>query len=446
MHANRLVPILSIAFIAIVVLVLMRGCETDNELAVLDTVPRAPAPDGDTPADTIRTLTANVAGMTAELRALRQENDTLMKENQRLTSGARDTDAAVDRRIADVLKERDQSESMGLSEQRERLESLSDRLDTLSREFSSIGAGAEDLPVGFGLIPGEEVQVEWQWITPLDRIDSSHSSENSRGRLDSINHLAAADHDRPPAWPVYTLPRNATLLDATALTALVGRVPRDGQVQDPMPFKVITGSDNLAANGLRLPGVSGMIWSGTAFGDWTLGCVTGRLHSVTFVFDDGTVRTVSSDTRQPLDDGANDNRPLGWISDDRGIPCVVGARKTNAPEFLSQRIAVKAAEAGAEAAAAAETTSIFSNNGTVTDRVSGDIGKFMLGKSISGGAEEIANWLDERQAQHFDAVFVAAGEKLALHVDRQIAIDYDPLGRRLTHESLDSAKLYPELD
>jgi integrating conjugative element protein (TIGR03752 family) len=60
------------------------------------------------------------------------------------------------------------------------------------------------------------------------------------------------------------VPRNATLIGSTAMTALVGRVPIQGQVRDPMPFKVITGAENLAANGLRLPGVQGMVWSGTA--------------------------------------------------------------------------------------------------------------------------------------------------------------------------------------
>ena len=58
-----------------------------------------------------------------------------------------------------------------------------------------------------------------------------------------------------------------------------------------MPFKVITGKENLAANGLRIPGIEGMIWSGTAVGDWTLSCVTGKLESVTFVFEDGTIQT-----------------------------------------------------------------------------------------------------------------------------------------------------------
>ena len=101
--------------------------------------------------------------------------------------------------------------------------------------------------------------------------------------------------------PVYTVPRNATLIGSTAMTALVGRVPVQGQVRDPMPFKVITGADNLAANGLTVPGVQGMVWSGTAIGDWTLSCVTGRLDSVTFVFEDGTIRTSPATTgNQPV--------------------------------------------------------------------------------------------------------------------------------------------------
>ena len=86
------------------------------------------------------------------------------------------------------------------------------------------------------------------------------------------------------------------ILALVAFALEVARV-RD-QVRDPMPFKVITGDDNLAANGLTVPGVQGMVWSGTAVGDWTLSCVTGRLESVTFVFDDGTIRTISSDDRR----------------------------------------------------------------------------------------------------------------------------------------------------
>ena len=233
-------------------------------------------------------------------------------------------------------------------------------------------------------------------------------------------------------------------MGATAMTALLGRVPVRGEVRDPMPFKVITGADNLAANGLMVPGVSGMIWSGTAIGDWTLACVTGRLESVTFVFDDGSIRTISSDDRENQTGDAN--RPLGWISDARGIPCVSGQRKSNAAAFLTQRIGVKAIEAAAEAAAASQTTTVIRDSGAITGNVNGSTGSFVLGKTLSQGSSEIADWLLQRQAQSFDAVFVPAGAELAIHVDRELAIDLEPNARRLRYATATTNPRAPRLD
>lgn len=59
------------------------------------------------------------------------------------------------------------------------------------------------------------------------------------------------------------------------MTALLGRVPVNGTVTDPYPFKVLIGKDNLTANGIELPDVEGAVVSGTASGDWTLSCVRG---------------------------------------------------------------------------------------------------------------------------------------------------------------------------
>ena len=147
------------------------------------------------------------------------------------------------------------------------------------------------------------------------------------GALDSARSAGASAVDgvesrleRLQPRPVYTVPRNATLIGSTAMTALVGRVPIQGQVRDPMPFKVITGAENLAANGLRVPGVQGMVWSGTAIGDWTLSCVTGRLDSVTFVFDDGTIRTLSSDDRQSQSRAGARTGPWAGSPTPRGSP------------------------------------------------------------------------------------------------------------------------------
>ena len=231
-------------------------------------------------------------------------------------------------------------------------------------------------------------------------------------------------------------------MGATAMTALLGRVPVRGQVRDPMPFKVITGADNLAANGLSVPGVEGMIWSGTAIGDWTLSCITGRLESVTFVFDDGRIRTVSSDDREQRDG----DRSLGWISDAHGIPCISGERKSNAAAFLTQRFGVKLMEAAAQAAAAAETTTVIRDSGAVSSSVPGDTGDYIMGKTLADASSEVAAWLQDRQAQNFDAVFVPAGRELAIHVDRELAIDRDPNGRRLTHETRSTSSHSHPLD
>lgn len=445
--SNRLLPLLAGAVVLVLAFVTLKSCGRDSESpAVMDAVPQAPAPDADSPADTIKTLTANVAAMTAEVQALRKDNAQLRKENQELLANRHQIEENVTTRLRRELLSREKGKQVRDRIDSGVLSSLTARVDALSQALSgkhSTSVG-QDIPVGLGLegvgasgVPSERLV----WIDPLDALsadDLSRSSNSllrragrSTGRLlnsagEGVRHLAKKVDS---IHPVYTVPRNATLIGSTAMTALVGRVPVQGQVRDPMPFKVITGANNLAANGLTVPGVQGMVWSGTAIGDWTLSCVTGWLDSVTFVFQDGTIRTISADDRGK--GGAQ--KSLGWISDEQGIPCITGERKTNAPAFLGQRIGVMAIQAAADAAANAETTSVVSSAGSVTSSVSGDAGRYVLGKTVSGGSEEIAKWLQERQSQSFDAVFVPAGTRVAIHVDRELPIDLDTTGRKLTH-------------
>ena len=456
--SNRLLPLLAGAVVLMLAFVGLKSCSGDGtDSPVLEQVPQAPAPDADTPADTIKTLTANVAAMTAQVEALRRDNETLRRENGELLTSRTRIEENVTTRLKRELLAREHD-----NEARQRLDqgllsSLTARMDALSQSIArSDTTRASDIPVGLGLDagPSEEPLV---WIDPLDAPASgpvkgpnllNRARQSVGGALASASkkgsEVAGGLRRRvglPATRPVYTVPRNATLIGSTAMTALVGRVPVQGEVRDPMPFKVITGADNLAANGLTVPGVQGMVWSGTAIGDWTLSCVTGRLDSVTFLFDDGTIRTISGDDR-----GGNSNKPLGWISDSRGIPCISGERKTNAPAFLTQRIGVMAIQAAAEAAAAAQTTTVVSDTGTTTDNVTGDTGSFVLGKTLAGGSDEVAKWLMERQAQSFDAVFVPAGTGIAIHVDRELPIDFDPNGRRLSHANTVDANRRAGLD
>ena len=466
--SNRLLPILAGSVLLILVFVTTKSCSPDEEAAVvLDSVPEAPAPDADTPADTIKTLTANVAAMTTEVEALRRDNAALRRENQGLMTSRTQIEENVATRLKRELLAREKTQANRDRIDAGVLSSLTARVDALAESLSKPQtlAPANDIPVGLGLDGlGHGAADEIHWIEPLDHqpVGREEDASTGPGMLQRVTRTAGGYLDtattktgevaggvgdrieQARTRPVYTVPRNATLIGSTAMTALVGRVPVQGQVRDPMPFKIITGADNLAANGLTVPGVQGMVWSGTAVGDWTLSCVTGRLDSVTFVFDDGTIRTLSSDDRQTGSGGADE--PIGWISDAQGIPCISGERKTNAPAFLSQRIGVMAIQAAAQAAAAAETTSVVSDAGSVTNSVTGETGTYVLGKTVEGGSNEVAKWLLERQAQSFDAVFVSAGTQVAIHVDRELPIDLDPIGRKLTHATTTQASHRTSLD
>ena len=461
--SNRLLPILAGVVLLMLVFVTLKSCSTgETDSVVLDSVPEAPAPDADTPADTIKTLTANVAAMTSEVEALRRDNAGLRKENQALITSRTQIEENVATRVKRELLAREHDQENRARIDSGVLSSLTARVDALADSLSKTrnNTPANDIPVGLGLDGiGQGAANDILWIEPLDQ---TGGPEEAKGMLQRVKHTTSGYLDaaatktgdvargvgdrieQARTLPVYTVPRNATLIGSTAMTALVGRVPVQDQVRDPMPFKIITGADNLAANGLTVPGVQGMVWSGTAVGDWTLSCVIGRLDSVTFVFDDGTIRTLSSDDRQAGSGGADE--PLGWISDAQGIPCISGERKTNAPTFLTQRIGVMAIQAAAQAAAAAETTSVVSDAGSVTNSVTGETGTYVLGKTVEGGSNEVAKWLLERQAQSFDAVFVSAGTKVAIHVDRELPIDLDPIGRKLTHATTHQTSRPTSLD
>ena len=460
--SNRLLPILAGVVVLMLAFVTIKSCSNEpDDRVMMEAVPQAPLPDADTPADTIKTLTANVAAMTAEVKALRQDNGKLRNENRQLLNNRVQIEDNVTTRVKRELLSREHDQEARQRMDSSVLSSLTARVDALSQSLSQgePTQSAGDIPVGLGFDSGSTGAQPFTglvWINPLDAIDDDASAANGNGLLHQVRQstggaLSSAREqtgniarELDTLRPVYTVPRNATLIGSTAMTALVGRVPVRGQVRDPMPFKVITGADNLAANGLTVPGVQGMVWSGTAIGDWTLSCVTGRLDSITFVFDDGTIRTISGDDRSGQAGGTN--RPLGWISDQQGIPCISGERKTNAPAFLSQRIGVMAVQAAADAAAAAETTSVVSDTGAATNNVTGDTGTYVLGKTIAGGSDEVAKWLLERQSQSFDAVFVPAGTRLAIHVDRELTIDLDLKGRKLNHAKSVNPYLRTRLD
>ena len=280
--ANRLLPLLGGGVVLMLVFVTLKSSTGENDNAVMmESVPTAPAPDADTPADTIKTLTANVAAMTSTVEALRRDNDQLRQDNQALVASRTQIEANVATRLRGELLSRRHEDANQARLDAGILASLTNRVDSLAASLAQgqTGGTGSDLPVGLGLdgIGGSTLNLVW--VAPLhaspeavpeagllDRAGQTAGGylEGARTRTDQAVTVAqdrvAALQDRP----VYTVPRNATLIGSTAMTALIGRIPIQGQVRDPMPFKVITGAENLAANGLTVSGGArhGVEWHG----------------------------------------------------------------------------------------------------------------------------------------------------------------------------------------
>ncbi|ARI02445.1 TPA: TIGR03752 family integrating conjugative element protein [Pseudomonas aeruginosa] len=421
--------------------------------------------EGDTPRDTVATLVAQVKQLRNELQTSLNDNKNAKTENDRLRARESTVDqriqAALDGERGRLQQDRDQvasdrQQTQGL------LQDLQKRLDGLS------GKGNQaDLPVGLGLQDGDGKNFGagtggTRWVEPDDtKPDAKNSSSASNGKgpsfptsfglaqnTSSTTATAVADAGEKPAGAsakaVYTVPTNATLMGSIAMTALIGRVPIDGTVNDPYPFKVLIGPDNLTANGIDIPDVAGAVVSGTASGDWTLSCVRGQIRSVTFVFQDGTIRTVPEDSGNANGNtsntsGQNGNNStiqggLGWISDPYGIPCVAGERRSNAVQYLGSQALITAAGAGAASLIKSDSGNVsYISNSNGSLGTVGISGNEAMGRILAGGVQEMSQWVNKLYGQAFAAIYVQPGAKVAVHLDHPLNIDYDAKGRRVNH-------------
>ncbi len=424
---------------------------------------RALGIEGDTPHDTVATLVAQVRQLRTELQTALSDNRNQRAENDRL----RQRERSIEQRIQNVLD----TERAQLRQDREQTASERQQaqglLQDLQRQFEGLGgrAGHTDLPIGLGLEDGDGQHFGRdgvRWIEPDDARPAEGRSGN-RGGFSFPNDFSPVGETLDAASEtlgratggavgtssleaVYTVPSNSTLMGSIAMTALIGRVPIDGTVNDPYPFKVVIGPDNLTANGIDIPDVAGAVVSGTASGDWTLSCVRGQIRSITFVFEDGTIRTL------PEESGRNNsNRSdtgtqggLGWISDPHGIPCVSGERRSNAQQYLGTQALITAAGAGAASLIDSDSgrMSYVGSDGSI-----GTVGitaNEAMGRILAGGVQEMSQWVNKLYGQAFAAVYVEPGAKVAVHIEQPLTIDYDAKGRRIDHRL--GGSYVPDLD
>lgn len=468
--SNKLLPVLGVLGVVLVVAVGWRAFSGGNggtaKPQQMTALPKTTAADADSPAETIKSMAADVIDLKQTARSNEEKIKDVLAQKEAIQRELTTKQEAA-------LQQQQEANKSVFNRMKSQLDEVTAQLSQLSSRKSLPGGG--DIPVGLGLdgmgggVPaGENTHVVW--IEPMDSRDADPKASAGGGALqkaslqinnatgparrllndgavepvrkasikgkngaegvlttlqDKVAGSASGQGLHDSRQPRYTVPKNATLLRATAFTAMVGRIPVNGEVKDPMPFKVLVGAKNLAANGLDVPPeLEGAVFSGVAIGDFTLRCSQGKLLSVTFLFSDGTILT---------QDGGPAS-PLGTISDKHGIPCVSGRLITNAPVFLAERIAALAVETAGSTYAASQFSTQQTALGGTASALTGSLSDVLLGRTISSGASEIRRWVEERQKNSFDAIFVEPGEEVALHIDEELHIDFDPNGRKLRHE------------
>ena len=402
--------------------------------------------DGDSPKETIRTLVAHVKSQEEKTKQVLEMNQQLVRENK-------DTDkkinAQVKQRTLQIKEDIKRQSNSLLSSLTGRMNDLTNMVHTQTASTANLEnalSNQGDIPVGLGFDEGFANIDNGGWILPLDLpkpdeqgvINFNRPGSNADDTLfnDLTNPASQAVAEiKKIAW--YTVPENATLMGNTAMTGMIGRIPIGGRVVDPYPFKIIVSGDNLATNGHHIPGLNGMIFSGIATGDLMLSCISAKLYSVTYTFDDGTILTQRETQGADVglqEDGGTQRRGLGWLSDEWGNPCIKGELITNAPAYLATQFGLSAAEGYARALADNETTSVVTTSGAIVDSTTGDAAKRAGGQAVADGFGSVSEWLSARQQDSFDAVFVPSGTKVAVHIETQLDIDYDPNGRKLAYE------------
>ncbi len=412
--------------------------------------------EGDTPRDTVATLVAQVKQLRTELQTALSDNRSQREENQRL----RQREGAID--SASVRPSNPNAPTCAVTSSRRPARASRPRgcSPTCSSAWTASADVAVAMPIcrwGWAYVTATRPawkavcaggarrretkrrarQVEWRHKLPHQlRFRTEHAGNHSANR---------GERGRTRRW---RQERDARLYRADQLDAdgVGGNDGADWPRADrrhgerSIPLQGLGRPDNLTANGIDIPDVAGAVFSGTASGDWTLSCVRGQVRSITFVFHDGTIRTIPED-REGNQQNNQQRDGLGWISDPHGIPCVSGERRSNAQQYLGTQALITAAGAGV-------ASLIESDNGRASyvgaDGSIGSVGisgQEAVGRILASGVQDMSSWVNKLYGQAFAAVYVQPGAKVAVHLEKPLAIDFDPEGRKVDHRAGDSHAL-----
>jgi len=405
------------------------------------------AASGDDTAESLNALTQELHQVMSSNKDLQANNAALNTKNDEIL---RNIKSEVQQNLESELQKRGQDDQAKISALQDQLQRVNEAIRQQSESESMGGSdqGGNELKLhGQNLVSvpdiagGDSSIGAGQRILTGPRQHNSNTSEASSSDFlldhsDSSDGSTSSDSlDHTNLKPYYTIPDGATLIGSATMTAVIGRVPVNGMVNAPYPFKAIIGGENLAANGLSIPGISGAIVQGYSVGDMSLSCVKGYITTFTFIFPDGTISTTKVSNPSTAGSDIGFDSALGYLTTPNGTPCLAGNWHSTAPQYLSTMIALGALNQGGQAYATAQQTSTENPMGGATTALTGSIGKLMMGNAVQGGTQQVMDWYTAREKNSFDSVALISGQKVAINITQEIPINYDPNGRKISYEN-----------
>ncbi|KTD04436.1 membrane protein [Legionella geestiana] len=322
-------------------------------------------------------------------------------------------------------------------------------LDALKAQIAEMKAPQSD-SVAYA-IEGKPVKPA-NGIKDIDQLLMKHENkpaeiaywERLKAKSKALTKTARVKTDKEKkAIPYYTIPAGSDLGRTTLLSALIGEVPVEGKLMQPLfPFSaIINKGDLMAANGIALPSdISGMKINGYAIGVGSfldnISCVRAYVTSALFVFDDGHFVTVGKEQMTGTAEMVN-NESLGYLTTAFGNPCIKGQYFTNAPRVLTAMVASDGVKGFGNALSQWQMTYAANANGA-SSTPTGSMGNYALGGALSQGSVKAADWLEKRIQGSFDMVFVPASvgfrpNHFSLHLTQTINLDKETNGRVLDY-------------
>lgn len=408
--------------------------------------------EGDTVVETLSQVQARYEAQVEENKKLRDKNSEI---EQRLSSLEYKTgNSKGDNRIDSVMTK---LETLGGS-----LQNLSSQVQTQADQlglaksngysFSDEDLGWDDTTSGYATSiartgnKGEPAYKRLAGYVSIPPLSSAMPDMTDPLKASAQSALSKKPVVPPETvTPHYTIPARSTLLDNVAMTALIGIVPVDGKLKDPFPVKIIVGNDNLATNGLKIPGLKGAVFEGIAAGNWNLSCISVSLTGGTFTFHDGRVQHLKNNSSgernavgslSPITDGDTRNA-IGYISDRQGVPCIAGKRVTDAHKQLATVGILGLTSNYFDARSEAEITRTSDSSGDGTARLTGDALKFATNKSVGKSLDDVTEFYLRRNRDTFDAIVAPPGISVTLHITTDLLVDYHSNARKIAYPPSD---------